>query len=105
MAKLVKKVFCVGCGRTILPANYEPGDPKVCEKCWQCPDCGMSHHTKDGEEGCIVDADDEVLCRACGGGVWSFSEFEKATKKRGSMEKCPICKGSGMVPKPKKEKR
>jgi NAD-dependent SIR2 family protein deacetylase len=105
---MAEKVKCVGCGKALKDEDYTPGDPKVCMKCWKCPKCGTPAHPRDegGEEldGCIMEGDEGyVNCYHCEEG-FTYEEFEKAIAKKGSMEKCPICKGTGLVPKTKKER-
>jgi hypothetical protein len=91
------KVRCLICGHALSTVDYEDGGPRICGKCWKCPQCGVKVTNGRGGEGIIIDEDDTVICRPCDW-AWTFKKFENALVKKANRVICSACKGVGTVP-------
>lgn len=95
------QVFCVVCGVEIPKNEYETGDPRICEKCWKCPHCGVGVDYKDIDgklrQGLVME-DTYVNCSSCEKG-WVAKNFEKAVLRAKHLNpvKCSCCNGKGWV--------
>lgn len=95
------QILCIVCNEEIPENSYDKGDPKICEKCWKCPDCGVGVDYRDDEgrisNGLILE-EGYVNCYSCEGG-WTVKEYEKAILKANKVKltKCPHCKGQGWI--------
>lgn len=78
---------CVVCGKPVI--SFDEGDPRVCEACWRCPECGVRSHYRNRlgflEYGLLIEIESgkkEVVCYKCSIlGSWTPKQFERAVIK------------------------
>lgn len=96
-----KMIHCIVCGIEIPKDQRDTGDPRICDSCWRCPNCGVGVEFEDKTgrkmEGLLIE-DEYVNCYNCEKG-WLVKNFEKVVlrAKKINPVKCPHCKGRGWV--------
>jgi len=101
----VKRMECLVCGKPVVAD--EEDEPRICEDCWRCPECGCSHDSDDEEgmewhEGFIIESEDNVVCHKCDNS-WTYRGIEAAILAKSNRTVCPHCKGTGVLELPAKQ--